>query len=119
MASINRSLMPEVMKRANAPSPSGTPSAAYRAPPSSRAAWTRRWSTGSTSRSAAIASTTSDSARKAGDSGTAQPYAPAGGRSSARGRRPGSDLRLEDEDGDPPRRGPAGVGGEARVGVQG
>src|SRR6478752_10618663 len=45
--------------------PSGMPSAAYFAPPSSRAECTSRWSTGSTSCSLAIASTTSLKARKA------------------------------------------------------
>src|SRR3954468_10441543 len=57
IAATSSSLMPDVMNRSNAPSPSGTPIAAYRAPASSRAASTSRWSTFSTDSSAAIAST--------------------------------------------------------------
>ena len=59
------SLIPEVMKRAKAPCPSGTPRAAYRAFTSSRAACTMRWSTVSTERWPAIASTASLMARTA------------------------------------------------------
>ena len=49
IAAISFSLMPEVMNCAKPPSPSGTPSAAYRAPASSRAAWTSFWRIDSTS----------------------------------------------------------------------
>src|SRR3954464_9607159 len=73
---------------------------------------------GSTSRSAALPRTPSHKARKAGDSVTGPPYAAAAAGSSAQGPRSGSDLRLEEEAGDPPRRRAAGVGGEARVGAQ-
>ena len=79
IASISSSLIPDVMNDANAPSPSGMPSAAYFAPASSRAESTSRCSTGSTSCSAAIASTTSLRARKAVLSAAAmrhQRYAP-------------------------------------------
>ena len=44
------SVIPDVMKRANPPSPSGTPIAAYRAPASSRAVSTICSRMGSTAR---------------------------------------------------------------------
>jgi hypothetical protein len=67
------SLIPAVRNRLKPPSPSGVPSAAYRAPASSRAPSTRRWSTSSTDRSAATDNTASLTARKVGLSSSVIP----------------------------------------------
>ena len=63
---ISSSLMPEVRKRRKPPSPSGSPSAAYRAPASSRELSTSRCRTSSTDTSAATASTASLTALRVG-----------------------------------------------------
>ena len=63
---ISSSLIPDVRKLRKPPSPSGRPSAAYRAPASSRALSTRRCSTSSTESSAATASTASLTALSVG-----------------------------------------------------
>ena len=63
--------MPEVRKRRKPPSPSGSPSAAKRAPASSRALSTSRCRTSSTESPAATASTASLTALSVGLSGSA------------------------------------------------
>ena len=66
IAAISSSVMPETRKRRKPPSPSGIPSAAYRAPTSSRAELTSRWRTSSTDSCEATASTASLTAFSAG-----------------------------------------------------
>jgi hypothetical protein len=56
--------MPAVRKRRKPPSPSGSPSAAYLAPASSRALSTSRYNTSSTESSAATPSTASLTVRR-------------------------------------------------------
>src|SRR3954466_15150360 len=73
IAATSSSLMPELRNWLNPPSPSGSPSAAYRADASSRALCTRRCSTSSTASSEATASIASLTALSAGLSAGIRP----------------------------------------------